>query len=85
VTWRRVVFVLGGIWSLVLLTLQVFKGGSIRSIVSTVDAQGVVHESPCAHDPTCGDVWWHPWAAWLIGLVVIFVVVRVYYGATHPR
>ncbi len=75
---KRWVFVLGILWTSVWLAFIVFTGGEVRTILPTTDAQGVVHESPCANDPTCGEIagqWWAPWALWLVGLLVITVVV----------
>ena len=50
-------------WSLVMLVMQMFKGG------------GVGNPLLCATDSTCGDVaGWIPTAAWLGGILVILVL-----------
>jgi hypothetical protein len=73
---KRPVLLLGILWTVVVVAFVVFSGGSVRSILTTVDGR----ESSCAHDPTCGEIgaqWWAPWALWLVGLAVIALVVWV--------
>ena len=72
---KRWVFVLGILWTFVWVAFIVYTGGGGGRILlytdAYTDAQGVVHESPCAHDPTCGEIaaqWWAPLALWLVGL-----------------
>jgi hypothetical protein len=76
---KRQVFLLGILWTVVVVVFVVFSGGSVRSIYTTVD--GTARESPCAHDPTCGEIgaqWWAPWALWLVGLAVITLAVWMF-------
>jgi len=54
----RSVVVAMGLWSAIVLALQVFKGGGVGGLA-------------CRTDPSCGEQLWIPVAAWLLGLVGI--------------
>ncbi len=58
--YREVVAVLVA-WSLLMLLVQTFKGGSVGG-------------PACYTDPTCGEIGWIPTAFWIIGILVILVV-----------
>jgi hypothetical protein len=56
----RVMGALAG-WSLLMLLVQTFKGGSVGG-------------RACYTDPTCGEIGWIPTATWIVGLLVILVI-----------
>ena len=58
--YREVVAVLVG-WSLLMLLVQTFKGGSVGG-------------PACYTDPRCGEIGWIPTAVWIVGILVILVV-----------
>ena len=48
-------------WSLLMLLVQTFKGGSVGG-------------PACYTDPRCGEIGWIPTAFWIVGILVILAV-----------
>jgi hypothetical protein len=67
-TLRPAVIVLLSLWSVSILLLQLFKGGSVGG-------------AACYTDPTCGEnpnMGYAVWAAWLAGVLIILAVGDVW-------
>jgi heme A synthase len=57
-------------WTVLIVFIQTFKGGSVGG-------------RACWDDPTCGEIWWIPPLAWIVGLIVIALVAR--FWVRRPR